>query len=182
MQDKLRLILEKAVKDSTGDSKIELDRQSISILESLGYVAGVMETDFSFDQSKDDPKDLIESFVSLQKAHLLVYEERFAEAMDLYEKLVRERSGLHEAYSKMGFIATKQTDYAAAARYYKEAVRLRPDNAQYMVSLGTAYGELGQYAQAVRQYEEALKKNPKNTSAHNDLGAVLFRMGKYTDA
>jgi arylsulfatase A-like enzyme len=76
LQEHLKQMLEQAVRKANPDSKLNLDPQAIKRLQSLGYVAGGINEDFRFDQSRDDPKDLINYHVSFQKAAELAYVQK----------------------------------------------------------------------------------------------------------
>ena len=59
------MMLEESLAADTTDSKLELDDESLKKLESLGYVGGALEEDFSFDQDKADPKDTFSYHMAL---------------------------------------------------------------------------------------------------------------------
>ena len=64
-----------------GQEETPLDEETLKHLSSLGYVTGSsVEEDFSFDQSKADPKDLIGYHNESRKISQLVHQEKFAEA------------------------------------------------------------------------------------------------------
>ena len=65
LQDRLKQILERTLRKDSVDNKLQLDDESRKRLESLGYVASSsISEEFEFDQSKDDPKDLIDFHVT----------------------------------------------------------------------------------------------------------------------
>ena len=66
MQDKLAQILEQTVRKDSGGPKVEMDPEARKQLEELGYVGGTITEDFSFDQTKADPKDLLKYHLSTQ--------------------------------------------------------------------------------------------------------------------
>ncbi|MFC1739035.1 sulfatase [Planctomycetota bacterium] len=72
LQDKLKQILEQNIRKRGPDSKLELSEEDKRRLESLGYVASSVAEDFSFDQSKEDPKDLIDFHQKNARAHQLI--------------------------------------------------------------------------------------------------------------
>jgi arylsulfatase A-like enzyme len=59
LQSDLAGILETAVNNDQ-DTAIQIDQKTVNMLESLGYVGGAIDTDFSFNTEKPDPKDLID--------------------------------------------------------------------------------------------------------------------------
>ena len=59
MKEQLAVILEDQVR-SNGQDKGVMDAEQIRRLESIGYVAGGGDASFDFDQSRPDPKDLID--------------------------------------------------------------------------------------------------------------------------
>ncbi len=80
LQDKLSQILEDQVRKGGDDSSINLDAEAVKRLESLGYVAGGITEDFSFDQTKSDPKDLLEFYLAYSRAGYLITKEVYDQA------------------------------------------------------------------------------------------------------
>jgi arylsulfatase A-like enzyme/Tfp pilus assembly protein PilF len=182
LQEHLQQMLEQAVRKASPDSRLNLDAQAIKRLQSLGYVAGGIDEDFRFDQSREDPKDLIEYHVSFQKAAELAYEKKHAEARAIFEKLLTERGGYYDIYSQLSHIAKDQKDFPSAIKYLTKAIEINPKNNNDYNNLGLIYAEQEQYDQAVMYLNRALEIDPDETLTHNNLGLILIRQNKYEQA
>jgi len=183
LQDHLKLILEEQVRKGDSDSKFELDEHSKKRLESLGYVAGASVTeDFDFDQSKDDPKDLIDLHESYLNASYLLLQKKYAEAKELSEEMIKQWPDFFGGYLNLGKIAMVQKDFAGAVPYLYRAIELKPDRFEVHNNLGTVLSHLGKFDQAVKHFEEALRLRPENAKLHNNFAFALLRQGKLDQA
>ena len=68
------------MENRSGDSKIELDAESLARLAALGYVGGATEEDYNLEGTKEDPKDLVEFHEGWEEINLLIENEDFAAA------------------------------------------------------------------------------------------------------
>ena len=78
LQSDLADILESAAK-SDQDTAIQIDQKTVNMLESLGYVGGTIDTDFSFNTEKPDPKDLLDIHNVFSRVITLTQTGHFAE-------------------------------------------------------------------------------------------------------
>ncbi|MBW8034829.1 MAG: sulfatase-like hydrolase/transferase [Planctomycetes bacterium] len=95
LKDRLAQVLEQTVRKDKEEDK-PLDAESIKHLESLGYVTGSrVKVDFSFDQSKTDPKDMI-GFHTTFQSNALGMSKNNAEAGTLGESLLKQWAQSHK--------------------------------------------------------------------------------------
>ena len=127
LREHLRLILEDTVQANNTSSKGTLEIDDLNRLESLGYVAssGVNE-DFSFNQNKKDPKDMIGLHSVHSKGLGLIDDNQLMEAAALYEKAIKAYPQDPESLLYLGIIKQKQGDLPAAARFMKNPFRAIP--------------------------------------------------------
>jgi arylsulfatase A-like enzyme len=162
MQDKLAQILEQSVHKGKLDSKMNLDAESRKRLESLGYVAGDVIEDFSFDQTRDDPKDLINFHNANTRVEALICQKMFDQAKVLAEKLVRRRPHWYGAINNLAWI--KATHQDPDISNPEEAVQLalrackltgynRPD---VLDTLAVAYAAAGRFGEAIETAAKAI--------------------------
>ena len=183
LQDRLSSILEASVNEKSTDSKMELDEEGRKKLESLGYIAGAgVREDFEFDQSREDPKDIIEFHSMNVKAKMLIEQKEYSEAKKICEKMIQERPSFPDPYSYLADIAGRRGDRAGAVAYMTELMRLRPNDAKAHFSLGTALAMQGRSDEAIRHYSEALRINPDYSKAHSSLAYSLLLKGKVDEA
>jgi cytochrome c-type biogenesis protein CcmH/NrfG len=183
LQDRLRQILETTVAKRKSDSKMELDEEGIRRLESLGYIAGGgVSEEFDFDQSKDDPKDLIDFHLEHGKIATLLLDKKYKEAQAVCEKLLADRPGIARIYIRMGDIAVDMKDPDAAVGYYKKAIELDPLGADAPRGLGTVLTQQGKDIEAVEQYNKSLAIRPNQPVVLDNLARVYHRQGRIEQA
>ena len=182
LQEQLKQIMEQSTRRGNPDNELKLDAQAIKRLQSLGYVASGLSEDFHFDQSRDDPKDLIEYHVSFQMATELAFEEKYTEAKAIFEKLLRERGGYCGIHSQLAHIAAYQKDYPNAIIHLTKAIEINPKNSNDCSSLGLIYAEQDQYDQAEIYFNKSLTIDPYDTGTLNYLGSILVKQDKHDQA
>ncbi len=153
----------------------------------MGYVAGSnVKEDFSFDQSAEDPKDLIGFHNEYRKVNDLLLQNKLAEVRALGERLIKQRPQFYELYDLLLGTALKQKDYGNAVRYGEKAIALKPGRFIHYF-LGVAYAKNKQNEAAARQFELALEfiRKDETTSlanrvqVHNRLGLLRARQKKF---
>jgi arylsulfatase A-like enzyme/Flp pilus assembly protein TadD len=177
LRDRLKQKLEQSVRKGRLDSKIELDARSRQRLESLGYVAGAIIEDFDFDQTGDDPKDLIDFHNLNLKVPALIFQEMYEEAKVSAEKLVRQRPDCRFGYGHLAEIARKQKDYSTAAVHLNKVLELNPNDAKTHNNMGTLLELQTRLDDAISHYRIALQIDPDYPGVHNNLGNALVRLG-----
>jgi len=180
--DRLRQILEQTVREDESDSKVILDEESRKRLESLGYVASSVSKDFEFDQSKDDPKDLIGFHVSNTKAGYLISQKKYVEAKDLCKKLFLQRPDFYGIYRHLGKIAFQEGDKEQAKVYMLESLKLNPEQADLHNNLSIVLAEQDNHNEAIRHLTESLRINPDQIVVHDNLAALLEKQGETEEA
>ena len=157
LRDKLTQILEQAVRKDKLDSKMELDAKSLERLESLGYVAGSVSEDFDFDQTKDDPKNVIGFHNLNMRVMSLVSREMYGEARVLAEELVHQRPDCYVGYGQLAKIAEMQKDYSRAAVYLNKVLEINPNDYKMHYNLGTMLQLQGKLNEAISHFRQALQ-------------------------
>ncbi len=187
LKDRLAQILKQTVRQEKAREEASLDAESLKHLRSLGYVAGTnVKEDFSFDQSKDDPKDLIGFHNEYRKVGLLVEQNKIADIRALGERLLKQRPEFYELYDLLLGSTLKQKDYESAIRYGEKAIALKPGRFMHFF-LGMAYLHSQKNEAAARQFELALEsiRNGQTVSAaenaqvRNRLGLLRARQKKF---
>ena len=181
LQDRLKQILEEQFRKGP-DSELELDEQSKRRLESLGYVASSVKEDFEFDQSKDDPKDLIDFHSSNGKVAYLIGQGKYAEAKELCEEMLIQRPEFLGGHINMAQIAMKQDDFAGAISHLYQALKLKPDRYEVHNNLGMAFARLDKFEEAVKYFKETLRLRPGKPMVLSNLGFALLKQGKLDEA
>jgi tetratricopeptide (TPR) repeat protein len=183
LQDKLKQILEESVLENT-ESDLELDAEALAKLETLGYVGGGIEEDFSFDQEKTDPKDLIEYHVDISRIQGLIQAEQFDTAQNLCEELLAKN--ITETYGQlchfMVFIAKKKNDHQMARTYIQEIIKLDPDQPSPYIEYGGILLKLGESSQAAAQFVKADELRPDNAVITGNIAKAYYDSGNLNKA
>jgi arylsulfatase A-like enzyme/predicted negative regulator of RcsB-dependent stress response len=182
LESRLRGILEQAVSGSRADGKTVLDEQVRKRLESLGYVSGRVAEEFEFDQSKGDPKDLIDLHVAVEKVHHLIAQKKLGEAKKLCQDLLLRHDDYYGLYRHLGRIYFEEGDKQKAQTYMRESLRLNPDQLGLHFNLAMLLAEQGKYDDAIRHLKEVLRLNPNQILAHNNLALLLYQTGSIDEA
>jgi arylsulfatase A-like enzyme/Tfp pilus assembly protein PilF len=182
LQDRLKQILEQTVRQGQTDSKAESDERTRKRLESLGYIGGAVAEDFHFDQSKDDPKDLIGFHLANARVHKLIAQKKNSEAKALCRELLEQRPNSFEVYRILGKIAFGEDDKENAKAYMLESLRLNPNQSDLHNNLSVIFAKQDNDGQAVAHLTESLRIDPYQLVAHNNLGVLLEKQGKLDQA
>ncbi len=188
LKDRLAQILEQTVRQEKGQEDTPLGAEALKHLLSLGYVAGssVVE-DFSFDQSKEDPKDLIGFHEEFRKVNNLFAKNEIVDVGALGDHLIKQRPQFFGSYHLLLGLAIQQKDYKNAIRFGEKALVLKPDNFNVHNIMGLAYFQSKEDEAAARHFELALEFVPKDQTdsldarvqVHNQLGLLRSRQKKF---
>ena len=169
LKEHLSHVLERTVRQREDQADVPLDAESLRHLRSLGYVGdSSVKEDFTFDQSKEDPKDLIgfhneyRRVEHLEEQNKLSEPTALADARAQLERLLEQRPGFYRLYELLLSIALKQKDYKNAIRHGSKALVLKPGRFQVHHNLGLAYARTQQSEASVKQFELALESMPKD--------------------
>jgi tetratricopeptide (TPR) repeat protein len=188
LKDRLAQLLDQTVRQEKDREEAPLDTQTLKHLYSLGYISGInVEEDFSFDQSAEDPKDLIGFHNEYHKLHDLIKHKKLADARSQGERLIKQRPGFYKLYDLLLGTALSQKDYGAAIAYGEKALALNPGRFNEHFFLGVAYSQSKQNEEAVRHFGLALKFIPKDQKLflslrvriHNRLGGLHSTQKKF---
>ena len=180
MQDTLRQLLDDiATDDVTG--KVELDAETIARLESLGYVGADkgMEEAFDFDQSKEDPKDLIDYHLMTNEIKFFIHGKEYDKAKILCEKYINMRPDFHMGYSAMAKVLEKQDDYPDSIAFLNKVIELDPDNETAYLDLVSVYEKTEDFEGIAKSAIKLLEINPNNLNAYYHLAVSNFERGSY---
>ncbi|MHC4911804.1 MAG: sulfatase-like hydrolase/transferase [Planctomycetota bacterium] len=181
LQDRLKQLLQQTLRNDTS-TKVDLDEQAIKRLQSLGYVAGDISEDFDFDQSGDDPKDLVDFHNIYTSVSDLVLNKEYEQAEKICQQLILRRPHVYQIYVLMTSIAREQGDLDRAVSHLNRAIEVRPDVAKLQHYLGTVLTEQGKFDQGAEHFEKSLQLNPNEFLVHQDLAAVFYKQKKFDQA
>ncbi|MHC5185277.1 MAG: sulfatase-like hydrolase/transferase, partial [Planctomycetota bacterium] len=180
LQDRLKQLLDEiAIEDENGT--VELDAETVSRLESLGYLGGSkgLEEAFDFDQSKQDPKDLIDYHLMTNEIKELIREEKFEDARILCKEYIGMRPDFHMGYSAMAKVLEKLEDYPNAIAFLNKVIELDPGNETAYLDLVSIYEKMGDFEGVRKNAIKLLEINNNNLAAYYNLAVSNFERGIY---
>ena len=114
-------------------------------IEGLGYAAGGVDDDSPFDQSKEDPKDLIAFHVANQHVLELIGDKKLAEAEQVCREQLAQRPDFVVGHMQLARIAALAGtgQMGEAMKHYRHALRIDPDHADAHNGLGVGLAKQG---------------------------------------
>ena len=126
---------------------------------------------------------------TVERARALCRQGRFAEARALLEPLAagaepdrRVAALLGEACLRLGDVAARAGNAAAALECYARSIALRPDGFEAHFNRGVLLFHAGDSAAAAASYRRALELEPRLAAAHSALGVVQSEAGAHDEA
>jgi arylsulfatase A-like enzyme/Flp pilus assembly protein TadD len=149
-------------------------------LEALGYVAQSAPRKAAF-TAADDPKRLIRLDQLMLDGITRYQEGRTADAVRIYEQVIKERPEMSLAPLRLAFIQWQAGDLGPALATLRAAAARHPD-VDVDVRLATYLADVGDVAEATTILERVLAANPRHVPALNGLGIAYARSGRTADA
>lgn len=112
----------------------------------------------------------------------LMAEGRFAEAIPIYEQLVRAVPGNAGLILNLGLAQEMAGHPGAAVAQFETVLKTEPDNVPALTSLGTARLQLNQPKLAIAPLEKLLSLEPANRNARGMLAGALMATGRESEA
>jgi pentatricopeptide repeat protein len=170
-------------------------------------VSGLVVTPYNVDTIKDKVRSIAkmaaagppcEEQVSLDQGTSLVDEGQYEEALQVFQKMLKEGESA-EVYYNIGYIKTAQGFYPEGIEAFRKATQLDRLFAKAYEAMGRAYRELGQPGkaeeclhQAAQIYlssekdedaeeilNEILELQPETVNVYNSLGVLYRRRGDF---
>ena len=183
MQEDLKQIMETQLRSERSSERAYLDAESRARLESLGYVTTVeIDDSFEFDQSKDDPKDLINFHLLDSSISLCFKMNMYDEAKKMCNRIMELKPGLPKTYYYLGTALSRTGDHEAAVKYLSRYIEFEPDRCEGYNNLGMSLIGLERFSEAKEMFIKAIEIYPDHDRAHFNLGRVLNQEGKYDEA
>jgi len=118
----------------------------------------------------------------IARAAELVSLDRHAEAVAIYDALLREDPAQPELHYNRAVALYKSGAHGAAEQAFLRAGMLRPRWNAPPLALGQLYSDARRYAEAERCLRVAASLAPDLGAVHRDLGVTMMRLGRTPDA
>ena len=112
----------------------------------------------------------------------LLQNENLEDAILAYDRAIRLKPDLAEAYTNRGNVKVRLERHDDAIADYDEAIRLKPDDDKTYSNRGVSKTELGRYDDAMADHDEGIRRNPNNAMAYNNRGITKTVLRLYDDA
>lgn len=136
-----------------------------------------LDWDFQFSAS---PEFIADDY--LKQGEALANENRYAEALALFEKAVKMNPGLDEAWYNQGNILVRFNRYNEALNAYEKVVQIQPKKSEAWYNRGNVLVKLKRYAEALESYDRSLQIQPNDDEAWHNRGALLRKFKRYDEA
>lgn len=162
-----------------GPNAVVSQRRAGGILAQQGKAAEAMKHFEEFaDTHPNYAVDMIEA-----RAQLLASEERYDEALELYDRFAGYRPDSESAALGKAELLLRMGRLEEAVDHYRQAVRRWPDSAMTLNALGyTLADRTDKVSEAARLVGKALKLEPDSPAIIDSWGWVLYRQGKPEEA
>jgi len=177
LESRLKAVLAGAAGAKVEGERVVLDEEARRRLESLGYV-GVVEGDaIEFDDTREDPKDVIRFHTAVQRAAELRWDGEYDEIVRILRRVVEERPDTLVAHVLLADALGQLGRYQEAVEHFTAAIRLDPDDPIQYAQRGAAYEALGDEDRALADYTEALRRTPIDPRIYFRRARLLANRG-----
>lgn len=119
---------------------------------------------------------------SFEKGLELKRQEKFAEAAEVFAKIVKKEPKNSDALQQLALLQGWLKRYDASVRTWKSALALSPDNLEFRMGLARVLNWKGALAEAKGEYRRALGINPREFDALMALGDIAMREARPREA
>ncbi len=116
------------------------------------------------------------------QAENLISSGEYAQASDLYSKVIAQDSENLNAYLRRGFCHSVLKNYDAAIADFGVVIEKHGRDPFSFISRGSAYNKLEKYETALADFDKALSIDPDNQEAFNNRGWAKNGLELYKEA
>src|SRR5579859_8075748 len=118
----------------------------------------------------------------LQEASRLYRQQRFLDALKLYDRVLQTESRNHLAWQGRALVQARRGDHRDALSSFNRALQLDPNLVISLNGKGTALNILHRDKEALEAFNRAILLEKDNVTAWNGKGAVLSALGELEQA
>jgi len=100
---------------------------------------------------------------------------QYAEAIDVYKKVIAIKPDMGYAYLKMGTAYDRLNKFDEAISVFKKAIKYMPNYAVVYNNLGVAYGKLNKFNEEIAALKKAITLRPTYSTARYNLGITYLK-------
>jgi arylsulfatase A-like enzyme/Flp pilus assembly protein TadD len=182
LAERLEETLEKIAPDRAALEVSRPDRETVENLRSLGYLVAPVESRKAKYTPEDDPKNLVDISNAYDDATALFGKGQSAEAIALFEEIVRKQPRSSEAHQSLAYALHQTGRIAEAISVLESAVERGLSDAPLLRLLGAYLLDSGKVDRAAALLEDLVRRQPEDAEARNTLGVAYGRIGRYQEA
>ncbi|MBN2373579.1 tetratricopeptide repeat protein [bacterium] len=180
MEERFAALKREIACDKPVSSQITMDEETREKMKSLGYVWAPESVEK--EGTYPDPKEMIKVLEYTDKALAFFEDNKYEEAIPLFEKVLKLNPGDTEAYIALGQIYDVLGDNEKSIKALEKALTLEPDNLRIYIQLGVSYMKAGKYNEGLDVFKKALDFNPRCKEAHFNTGLYHFQQQEWPKA
>jgi arylsulfatase A-like enzyme/Flp pilus assembly protein TadD len=172
-----------AITDQAGVVETSVpDLETVTRLQTLGYVTMPVTRRKSQYTEDDDPKRLIDLSNAYDDSSVLFAQGRRKEALAILEDLVRKQPRSSQAHQKLAFALRQVGRLEEAIEVLRSAVGNGVQEKSLVALLGVYLIEAGREGEAASLLEELVHRDPDYAEGHTYLGFAYGRLGRLEEA
>ncbi len=118
----------------------------------------------------------------MAEGETLIQQERYEEALAVYDQALALNSTLAEAYSNKGSLLWNLERHEEALAAFERACDLEPENADFYMSMGDLLQVMERDEEALAAYGTAQRLEPDNAECCAQQGELLQELGRFQEA
>jgi tetratricopeptide (TPR) repeat protein len=108
---------------------------------------------------------------------LLLDEQGYSRAKELYLKAIEIKEGVADSYCNLGILESDEKNYNKAIGYFTRCLKEVPKHFEAHYNLANLYAEIGNFLMAKNHYQTAIEIEPDFPNSYFNLGLV-YAMNK----
>ncbi len=160
-----------------------IDRETLTRLAALGYIGAPVSTKARRTSGPlADPKDKQRIFESIQQAGGLITQEKYDQAVEILESVLREESLIPQAMLMLAQSYIKLDRKEEAKEQFDSILKDDPESIQALIGLANLLQEEGKKEDVIALCKQTLSLDERNVQAYTILGEVYMDEKDYSQA
>ena len=161
-----------------------LDRETVERLAALGYVGAPVSRKSSGQRGAElaDPKDKLYIYESVQRAAELLNGEKYNEASEVLESILREDPSIPQALLLAATCYVELGEADKAKSQYDLILSDDPNNIQALIGLANVLLQEGKKEDVIALAKAALSIDERNVQAYNLIGQIYMAENNHSSA